>query len=159
MDSGVFSPVGRSSPPIRRSMFVSSAGRRPAASRIAREQERRRRLAVRPGDARDVELVRRVAEELVRGDGHRRADARDAQLRHRHVDERSTTSAAAPARDRLGRQVVAVDTIARDAEEERARRDRARVVGEVGDLERSRVRDLDRAERRDQTVEVHRAET
>jgi len=34
IDSGVFNPVGSSSPPTRRSMFVSSAGRRPAASRI-----------------------------------------------------------------------------------------------------------------------------
>ena len=59
----------------------------------------------------------------------RRAAARRRARRRR----RSTASRC---------EVVAVDIRARDAEEERSGRDGARVVGEVADLERSRVRDL-----------------
>ena len=38
IDSGVLSPVGRNQLPTRRSMFVSTPGRRPAASRIERSR-------------------------------------------------------------------------------------------------------------------------
>jgi hypothetical protein len=62
------------------------------------------------------------------------------------------TAATSSSREGSPKKVVG----AGDAEKERPRHDRAHVVGEIGDLDRSRVRNLDRAERRDQAVELHR---
>ena len=94
--SGVFRPIGRSSPPTTRRMFVSSAG--PAAGRLEDrvQQERGRRLAVRAGDGGDLEL----------SDGRPKNSAAAGPIASRTLgttscgtsrsSRRSTTSATAP---------------------------------------------------------------
>ena len=49
--------------------------------------------------------------------------------------------------DGLGRELVPVHLPAADAEEERSRRDGARVVRQVGDLDRRRIEHAGRGER------------
>ena len=56
------------------------------------EEERGRRLPVRPRDPGDLELARRVAEEGVGREGHRLAGVRDDELRHRQVERRARRS-------------------------------------------------------------------
>ena len=102
------------------------------------EQERRRRLAVRPGDRGDLELARRVAEEERGGGPHRGADARHDELRQRRR-RRAARRRARPRRPPAAPARSCPSTFAPDAEEERARRDGARVVGEVEDLDRGRA--------------------
>ena len=119
------------------------------------QEERRGRLAVRPRHAGDLELLRRLAEEHVRGDSHRRSDVLDDELRNGDLelpldDERDGASL-----DRLPREVVAVHALSRDAEEDRALRHRARVVREVADLDRPGSGHLARGERPDQRLEIH----
>ena len=125
-------------------------GPAPRGGEDREEQERRRRLAARAGDAGDLELLRRPAEELVGGDRHRGTRVGHDDLRHRSRSSgRSTTSATAPrstasaARSRARRP-------APRARRRRARRgDGARVVGEVANLDRSaRPRRPPRARRR-----------
>ena len=75
----------------------------PPAGRVEdrAQQKRRRRLPVRPGDARDLELPRRLAEEDVRRDGHRRPRVSTTSCGTSTSSGRSTTSATAPSLDRL----------------------------------------------------------
>ena len=114
------------------------------------QQEGGRRLAVRTGHAGDGKLVRGVAEELGRDDRHGGAHGLDHELRgvyaHRALDDECDGARG----ERFGRKVVAVHLRSRDGEEERTRPDRARVVGEVGDLAvgRGRPRPAARAARR-----------
>ena len=119
------------------------------------QEERRRGLAVRAGDGGDLELVRRRAEECVRGRRHGSADARHHELRN--VDgygpldhERDCSTGHCP----VG-ELVAVHSEAGHAEEQRARCDSPRVVGEVVHLHHRRVHDLTRLESRSETVELH----
>ena len=56
------------------------------------EEERRRRLPVRAGDADDLELARRVAEEGVGRESHRLAGILDDELRHRQRRARARRS-------------------------------------------------------------------
>ena len=81
-----------------------------------------------------LELLRRSLEELVGGDRHRRARVGDDELRHAQLERPLDDERRRAALDRLGRELVAVRPLARDAEEERARNDRSRVVREVGDV-------------------------
>ena len=70
IDSGVVSLVGRSTPAMRLTTVPSSAGRRPAAARMAGQQVSGRRLAVGAGDGRDPQLARGLAVEARRQQGH-----------------------------------------------------------------------------------------
>src|SRR6185437_1277357 len=57
--------------------------------------------------------------------------------------------------DRRPGELVAVPVLAPHAEEERSRPHLARVVCQLGDLHRSSVHDLGRAERRDEALQIH----
>ena len=100
-------------------MPTSPVGR-PAASRIEREQERRRRLAVRARHARDLEGAGRLAEERIRRDGHRGARVLHEQLRHVELERTLDDERRGPGGHRLGRELVPVRARAGHAEEERA---------------------------------------
>ena len=109
---------------------------RPAAGRGEDrvEEERRGRLAVRAGDAGDLELARRPAEERVGGERHAPARASgDDELGHGEVERALDEQRDRPALDGVRGEVVAVGALAGHADEERARRHSAGVVGEVGD--------------------------
>ena len=112
--------------------------RRPPPSRLEDgvKQERGRRLPVRPGHRRDLERVGRATEEFRGRRSHRLPHARDDELRDVEVVEPALDDERdGPTLDRLRREVVAVGRLPGDAEEERPRRDGARVVGQVGDLD------------------------
>ena len=102
---------------------------RPSTGRLEHrvEQEHDRRLPIRPCDARDLELLRRLAEERVRSDGHRGPRVRHHELRHvaselHRVldDERARTPLDGGTRER-----VSVDATPGNAEEERPRSERS----------------------------------
>ena len=119
------------------------------------EQEGRRRLAVRPGDADDVERGGRVAVERVGGGGHRPPRRLDQDLRHvdREValdDERRS----APA-DRLAGEVVAVGGVARDADVQGSGHDSVGPIGHRRDLPVSPPPDGTRADGLDQGPKLH----
>ncbi len=117
----------------------------------------RRRLAVRPRDARDGEPFRRRAEEHVCRDGHRRPRRLDDELRDGDVDRALDDERGRPRGGGVGGEIVAVDARARDAEEQRAVTHPARCVGEVGDLDGTPPDHVARCERADQRVELHGA--
>ena len=119
------------------------------------EQVRRRRLAVRPGDPDDLELGRRVAEELDGGDRHRAPRVVDDELRDVDVERPFYDERGGTALDRVGREVVPVESSAGHAEEQCARPHRPRVVGEVGQLDRSAPDHVLRCERRDHALQLH----
>ena len=126
------------------------------------QQECGRRLPVGSRHPGDGELGCRVAEEEDGRDGHRRPNVGHDELRQPQRqgaldDERGGAPLG------CGRsEVVPVLAASPDAKEERPRADGSRVVGEVGDLDRNPIAsgdvdDLDRPERRDEALKVHRA--
>ena len=130
----------------------------PAACRFEdRVQEvRGRRLAVRAGDAGDLELARRLAEEDVRRGRHRRARGRHHQLRNLRLDGPLDDEDDGAVLDRLAGEVVAVRVLAGDAEERRAGGDGARVVREVSHLDGvGAAEDRLRCERGNEALELH----
>ena len=151
---------GAFSPPILHST-VPQAGVPPGRLEHRVQQERGRRLPVRPRHAHDLELLRRLAEEGVRGDRHRCPAVGDDELRASHVELALDDQRGRAPLERFPRKVVAVDPGAADAEEQGAGHDIPRVVGEVADLDRlgsghlARP-DLRRGERADQRLELHR---
>ena len=76
------------------------------------EQERGRRLAVRPGHRRDLERVGRPAEELGGRRPHRSAHARHDELWHVEVEPTLDDERDSAPLDRLRCEVVAVDRVA-----------------------------------------------
>jgi len=120
------------------------------------EQVRGRRLAVRPRDPDHVELRARVAEEERRGGRHRAAHTGDDELGHPERERPLHDERGGTVGDGLGREVVPVGGMARHAEEERAGRRRPGVEAELGDLDRSRIHDLGRAESLGEALQVHR---
>ncbi len=110
------------------------------------EQERRRRLAVRPRDGGDLELLRRPPEELGGGTGHRLAHVRDHDLRYPGRDGVCHDERSGAVLYRSRGIFVPVRALARHAEEEGPRSHRAAVVGEVGDLDGRFANDLDGCE-------------
>ena len=119
------------------------------------EQERRRRLPVRAGDAGDLELLGRMAEELVGRGRHRGARIGDDDLRHRSSSGRSTTSAAAP-RSTASAAKSCPSACAPGTQKNAApARNRPRVVCEVGQLDRSAPDDIDRPDRGGEALEIH----
>ena len=122
------------------------------------QKEGRRRLAVRPRHADDLELLRRLPEEHIRGDSHRRADVLHDELRNVDLEQALDHESDRAPFDRLPREIVTVDPFSRDAEEERALRHRARVVGKVADHDRPGSGHLARGERPDQGLELQCAD-
>ncbi len=119
------------------------------------EQERRRRLAVRPRHARELELLRRLAEESIGGNRHRLAHGGNEQLRDVDLERSLDDDGCRTALDRLPREIVAVDTRPAHAEEQRARRDASCVIGEVGDLDRLPPGHFARRESRHESIQLH----
>ena len=120
------------------------------------EQERRRGLPVRPGDADDGELSRSARRRT-----HRRQPPSQRARRARRPAARRGRAAArrraptAPFATASGREVVTVDALPGDAEEERAGLDHPGVVGQVAHLALDAPDDVRRRERGDQPCEVH----
>ncbi len=131
------------------------AGTPPRGSEDREQEEARRGLATRAGDADDLKLARRLAEEHVGSRSHRRADVADDDLRHGQVERALDDERDRPALHCLRREVVAVGTGARHGEEERARTDRSGVVGEIAHLDRWAPEHLDRLERCNEALQVH----
>ncbi len=84
------------------------------------QQEGRRRLAVRPRHADDVELLRRLPEEHVSGDSHGGAYVLDDELRNVDVEQPLDHESDGAPFDRLPREIVTVDPFSGDTEEERS---------------------------------------
>ena len=155
--SGVVNGAGRRSPPTLHSTVPTSPARRPRprASRAAGtpssscRSSRSRRRARAPSSARRRTRRPRRPSQLARRGRRAAARRRRAPL----DDERGR-----PALDRLPREVVPVDALAANAEEQRARRDAARVVREIADLDRPASDHLARGERPDQRLELHARE-
>ena len=123
------------------------------------QQKRRRRLPVRAGDARDLELPRRLAEEDVGGSRHRGASRGHDELRHLRFHRALDDEHGGAVRDRLGGQIVSVDVLAGHAEERGAGSDGTRVVGEVPHLDGvGAAEDRLRCERGDEALELHARE-
>jgi len=130
---------------------------RPAAGRCEDrvEEECGRCLAVRAGDAGDLELARRVLEEDNSGLSHRPSHVRHDKLGDVKLEHALDRERCRAAFHRFAGEGVAVVPFAGDAEEERSRPDGARVVGEVGDLDRSALHDVRWGERCDDALQVH----
>ena len=127
----------------------------PGGGEDREQEEARRRLPARAGDADHLELPGRLAEEHVRRGRHRRARVADDDLRHGQVERALDDERDRSALHRLRREVVAVDARARHGEEERARADRASVVGEIAHLDRKAPEHLHRLERCDEALQIH----
>ena len=82
------------------------------------DEERGRRLAVRPGDPDDLQVLRRIAVEVGRGRRHRCADVVDDDLRDAEVQRVIDDERDGALGDRLRGEVVAVTGEAADAEEQ-----------------------------------------
>ena len=124
---------------------VREQARRPSGRLEDRlEQERRRRLPVRAGDAGDLELAGRVAEEETSRDRHRRANVGHDELGQLDVERVVDDERGRPERRRRRGEGVAVRVPPAHAEEERARADGACVVGEIARSRPSPARFLPR---------------
>src|SRR6266511_2372120 len=113
---------------------AKEAGTTAGGGEDGEEQERGRRLPVRPGDAYDLELLGRMVEERVGREGHGFACVSDDELRDGEVERAFNDEGSGAIGDRLRREVVAVGLEAANADEERPRGDPAGVVGKAGDL-------------------------
>ena len=134
---------------------AQQAGTAPGGGEDRVQEERRRRLAARAGDARHLEVLGRAPEELVGGHGHRRAcvwndDLRDGD-RQRPLDDERHGSVL----HRLRREIVPIGSGARDTEEDGAGPCVPRVVDEVEHLDRGGLDDLDRPERGGEALQIH----
>ena len=112
------------------------AGLAPGRLEQRADEERRRGLAVRPRDADYGQPARGVAVEARGGDRHRGADVVDLDLGHAEAERPGDDERRRPARDRVGREVVAVAGEAGDAEEQGPGLHGTVVVGEAADLDR-----------------------
>src|SRR5581483_2487678 len=119
------------------------------------EEERRGRLAARAGDADDLELARRLAEEDVRRRRHRGAGVADDDLRHVELERPLDDERDGAVLDRLLREVVPVRPLPGDAEEDVSPRDGPRVVGEIDHLDRRAPEHVHRLERYDEARQIH----
>ena len=121
------------------------------------QEERRSRLAVRARDPGNLQLGRRVVEELDRRPGHRLPHAGNDDLRDVDREPAFDDQGRSASADRGGSVVVPVDASAGNAEEERAVGHGTRVVRELADLDGSAPNDLGRAERGDEPLQLHLA--
>jgi hypothetical protein len=115
-------------------------------------QERRRGLAVRARDPRDLELLAGPAEKLVRDRRHRAARVGDDDLRDVEVERPLDDQRDRAVSNRVRSEVVPVGARARNAEEERARAGRSGVVGQVADLHGGASQDVRGGERCDDAL-------
>ena len=128
----------------------------PAGRREDRVEEKRGgRFSVRAGDTRDLELARRVVEEHDRRLRHRAPrvgndDLDDVELERPFDDQRDSAALHGVPGERMP-----IVPFAGHAEEKRSGLDGARVVGEVGDLDRSALDDVRWSERFDDALQVH----
>ena len=122
------------------------------------QEECRRRLPVRSRDTRDLELLRRLAEEEVGSDCHRLAHGRHEELRDVDLERPLDDDRDSAALDRLPGEVVAVHSRAADTEEERAGRHAPRVVREIRNFYGPPSRHLARRESPDEGIQLHRSE-
>jgi hypothetical protein len=99
------------------------------------DQERRRRLAVRAGDADDAQRGCRVAVKARGGGAHRGAHVVDHDLGNAEVERALDDQRGGAAGNRVGSEVVPVGLEARDTEKERPRSDARARVGQAGDLD------------------------
>jgi hypothetical protein len=134
--------AARLSPPTCHSTVPTRPGLRPAD-------------ASRAGDSRELQLSRRLGEEHVGGDRHRRSRRGHEELRNVDVERALHDESGCAALDRLPGEVVPVDALTGHAEEERPSGDGAGVVGEVADVDRTAPGHLARRECPDQGVELH----
>ena len=114
------------------------AGPQPARLQQRADEEGRRRLAVRAGDAHGPQGGRGVAGQAGGRRRHRAAHVVDEDLRDAQPERALHDQGDGAAGDRLGREVVPVAGEARDAEEQRPRLHGAGVEGERGHLDVAR---------------------
>ena len=119
------------------------------------EEEGGRRLSIRAGHARDLERPRRVVEENDGSLGHRPPGVRHDQLGDVELEHPVDHERDGAALHRFASEGVAIVPLSRDTEEKRSGPDGARVVGEVGDLDRSALHDVRGGERCDDALQVH----
>ena len=139
MASGVVRATACCSPPTIAVTVPSRPVRRPPASSRARTRKADRRLAVGARDPDRGQPRGRVAGQRGGGGRHRGAHVVDEDLGHGGAQRPLHDERHRAARDRVAGVVVAVAREARHAEEQRARRHEAVVVGERRDLDRGRV--------------------
>ena len=123
------------------------------------DQEGGGRLPVGAGDAGDAELRRRVVPEAGRDRGHRGAGIGDAHLGHTDVQKPLDHERGGAAFDGALGELMAVRVLPGNAEEERARLDRATVVGKVGYLHLGVTDDLGDLCAEEQLAELHRGDS
>ena len=130
----------------------------PGALEDVADQERRRRLPVRPGDADDPQLVGRLAAKARRRVCHRGAGVAHDRLGDERLElepaldhDRSRAGL-----DGVGRELVAVGGEPGDAEEEDARARLTTVVGEACDVGVGIADDLDHVGPGEQLAKLHR---
>ena len=139
MASGVVRATACCSPPTIGGHRAEQAGRAPARLQQRAHEEGRRRLAVGAGDPDRGQPRGGVAGQRGGGGRHRGAHVVDEDLGHAALQRALDDERHRAARDRVVGEVVAVAREARHAEEQRARRHEAVVVGERRDLDRGRV--------------------
>ena len=139
---------------------AEQAGIAPAGLEHRVEEKGGGRLAARAGDAGDLELARRLAEEDVGRGRHRGPGGRDDELRHVRLDCALDDQDDGAVLDRLHGVVVTVRPLAGDGEERSARRDRTCVVGKVPHLDGvGAAEDRLRCERGNKAPELHGGDT
>ena len=145
-------PMGSADDPLDR---ADEARRATGRLEDGAEQKRTGRLAVRARDACDLERARRLVEEVVGGDRHRRASVVDEQLRNVDLERLLHDESRGPGGHCSARELVSVDARAGHAEERRPRRDAIGAVGEIRDLDGLAALGMARREHARQFVEVH----
>ncbi len=129
-------------------------GRLPAAARIAKSRNVVVVLPFVPVTPTTCKLLRRAAEELVCGRCHRGARVGDDELRHVDVEPPLDHEGDRARLDGGACEIVPVGVLAANAEEQGAGPDRARVVREIGHLDRSAPDDVDRPDRGGEALEI-----
>ena len=134
---------------------AEQAGPPPGRAKDRVEEKSGGRLSVRAGHACDLELPRWIVEE---GDGRLRH--RNPGVGHDELDDVELERSFNDQRDGaalhgIPGERMSVVPLAGDTEEKRAGLDGARVVGEVGDLDRSALDDVRWSERFDDALQVH----
>ena len=102
-----------------------------------------------------MQLLGGASEELVGGDGHRRARVRHDELGHGDRELPLDDEADRAVLHRLRREIVPVDVRSGDAEEDGAGSRMPRVVDEVEHVDRGGLDDLDRPERGGEALQIH----
>ena len=138
---------------------AEQAGTPPRGLEHRVEEECGCRLPARAGDAGDLELARRLAEEDVGRGRHRRPRGRDNELGYLRLDGPLDDEDDGAVLDRLYGEVVAVCALAGNGEEGGARRDGTCLVGKVPHLDGvGAAENRLRCERGNEALELHGGE-